>query len=158
MIRERFVRLVEEALDALPAKFRARVRNLAVVVEDAPTGQNPNAEEDLLMGEFHGVPTTEESVWQMASGPNHIVLYQKNIEAVCETEEEIREEVRLTVLHELGHYFGMTEDQLKDVVPLRLSDQTTTSALLDASTAKLPAEFTRNCELDSVCRPTMLMG
>jgi predicted Zn-dependent protease with MMP-like domain len=115
MIRERFVRLVEEALDALPAKFRARVRNLAVVVEDAPTGQNPNAGEDLLMGEFHGVPTTEESVWQMGSGPNHIVLYQKNIEAVCETEEEIREEVRLTVLHELGHYFGMTEDQLEDV-------------------------------------------
>ncbi len=115
MHRARFNRLVQETLDALPAKFRRKIRNVAVVVEDFPPGQEPDAEEGLLMGEFHGVPTTEESVWQMASGPNHIVLYQKNIEAVCETEEEIREEVRLTVLHELGHYFGMTEDQLEDL-------------------------------------------
>ena len=115
MHRARFNRLVQEALDTLPEKFRRKIRNVAVVVEDFPPGQEPDAEEDLLMGEFHGVPTTEESVWQMAAGPNHIVLYQKNIEAVCETEEEIREEVRLTVLHELGHYFGMTEDQLEDL-------------------------------------------
>jgi len=67
------------------------------------------------MGEFIGTPATEKSVWDTAAGPDRIVLYQKNIEAVCQTEEEIREEVRLTMLHELGHYFGMTEDQLEDV-------------------------------------------
>ena len=49
------------------------------------------------------------------AGPDCIVLYQKNIEAVCESDEEVREEIRLTVLHELGHYFGMTEDELEDV-------------------------------------------
>jgi len=114
MTCERFIRLVEEALDSLPAKFRARVKNLAVVIENKPPGQDA-AEEDLLMGVFQGVPTTEKSVWDTAAGPDRIVLYQKNIEAACSTDDEVREEVRLTVLHELGHYFGMTEDQLEDV-------------------------------------------
>jgi predicted Zn-dependent protease with MMP-like domain len=48
-------------------------------------------------------------------GPAHIVLYQKNIEAVCATEAEVREQIRMTLIHELGHYFGMTEEQLRDV-------------------------------------------
>ncbi len=48
-------------------------------------------------------------------GPDHIVLYQKNIEAVCSSEAEVREQIRRTVIHELGHYFGMDENQLKDV-------------------------------------------
>jgi predicted Zn-dependent protease with MMP-like domain len=121
MTRQRFEQLVVEALDALPRRFRERIRNVAVVVEGVPEGQrdpaallaeDPTA--DLLMGEFVGVPTTEKSVWDTA-GPDRVVLYQKNIEAICETDDEIREEVRLTVLHELGHYFGMNEEQLEDV-------------------------------------------
>jgi predicted Zn-dependent protease with MMP-like domain len=121
MTRERFHRLAEEALDALPARFRERMHNVAVLVEDLPAGQrdprlllaeNPGAE--LLMGVFEGVPTTEKSAWQTAL-PDRVVLYQKNIEAACDTEDEIREEVRLTVLHELGHYFGLEEDDLEDV-------------------------------------------
>lgn len=120
MERERFNRLVGEALDSLPAKFRRKIENVAVVVEDYPPGQEPlgraqEGSEGLLMGEFQGTPATRKSVWDSAAGPDRIVLYQKNIEAVCETEKEIREEVRLTVLHELGHYFGMSEDQLEEV-------------------------------------------
>jgi predicted Zn-dependent protease with MMP-like domain len=61
------------------------------------------------------VPTTQKSVFDLAVGPERIVLYQRNIEAICSSEAEIRHEVRQTVLHELGHYFGMSEDQLKDV-------------------------------------------
>jgi len=67
------------------------------------------------MGLFHGVPTTKKSVFHLPTGPDYIVLYQKNIEAVCSSEAEIREQIRLTVIHELGHYFGMDENQLKDV-------------------------------------------
>ena len=119
MRRERFNKLVEEALNTLPAKFRKRIKNVAVVVEDLPPQHGLHvcgeSGEDLLMGVFEGVPATEKSVWDAQRGPDRIVLYQKNIEAACETEDEIREEVRLTVLHELGHYFGMTEDQLEDV-------------------------------------------
>ena len=132
MKRERFVKLVEEALGALPARFRERIHNVAVVVESVPPGQRPRRrspfpaimdagnvdsddEEDLLLGVFEGVPTTEKSVFDLPAGPDRIVLYQKNIEAVCSDEDEIRNEIRLTVVHELGHYFGMTESQLEDV-------------------------------------------
>jgi predicted Zn-dependent protease with MMP-like domain len=68
-----------------------------------------------LLGLFHGVPTTRKSTFDLPTGPDYIVLYQKNIEAICSSEAEVREQIRLTVIHELGHYFGMDEDQLKDV-------------------------------------------
>ena len=75
----------------------------------------PHKSRSLLMGIFQGVPVTQKSVFDLSPGPNRIVLYQKNIEAVCRSEAEVRYEVRQTVLHELGHYFGMNESQLKDV-------------------------------------------
>jgi len=103
------------------------MHNVAVLVENVPPEQLPHrgsrnagiAEADdtdsLVLGVFEGVPTTRKSVFDVPSGPDRIVLYQKNIEAVCSNEDEIRQEVRLTVIHELGHYFGMTEAQLEDV-------------------------------------------
>jgi predicted Zn-dependent protease with MMP-like domain len=113
MKRAEFERLVEAALARLPARYRERLENIVVVVEDFPRGRpRPKPEEHLLMGEFVGVPRTEKSLYETAL-PDQIVLYQKNIEAVCETEDEIREEVRLTLLHELGHYFGLEEDELE---------------------------------------------
>jgi len=69
----------------------------------------------LLLGVFHGVPTAEESIFDLPSGPDHIVLYQKNIEAVFSNEAEVRAQIRLTVIDELGHYFGLDDEQLKDV-------------------------------------------
>ncbi len=115
MNREHFVKVVEEALDSLPEEFRDRIRNVAVLVEDLPAHQASSAQRTLLLGIFHGVPLTRKSVFDLAAGPDHIVLYQKNIEAVCSTEAEVREQIRLTLIHELGHYFGMDENQLKDV-------------------------------------------
>jgi Zn-dependent peptidase ImmA (M78 family) len=55
------------------------------------------------------------SIFDLPTGPDYIVLYQKNIEAVCSSEAEVCEQIRLTVIHELGHYFGLDEEQLKDV-------------------------------------------
>jgi predicted Zn-dependent protease with MMP-like domain len=127
MEREKFVKLVEEALDALPTRFRKRIHNVTVLVEDLPPrrlprrgsrsagGADPDGAENLVLGIFEGVPQTMKSVFDLSAGPDRIVLYQKNIEAVCSSEDEIRKEIRLTVLHELGHYFGMTEAQLEDV-------------------------------------------
>ena len=127
MDRECFVNLVEEVLDALPAEFRKRIHNLTVLVEDQPperlsrktrgSAQKPGSEktDSVVLGIFQGVPATKRSVFNLSAGPDHIVLYQKNIEAVCSNEAQIRHEVRQTVLHELGHYFGMDEAQLKDV-------------------------------------------
>jgi predicted Zn-dependent protease with MMP-like domain len=118
MKREHFVKVVEEALDSLPQEFRSRIRNVAVLVEDRPPKQpapRPGQQRRLLLGLFHGVPTTQKSIFHQPTGPDYVVLYQKNIEAVCSSETEVRQQVRLTVIHELGHYFGMDEEQLKDV-------------------------------------------
>lgn len=61
------------------------------------------------------MPTTKKSAFNLSAGPDYVVLYQKNIEAVCSSEAELREQIRRTVIHEIGHYFGMDEEQLKDV-------------------------------------------
>ncbi len=122
MTRERFVKLVQETLDSLPREFRTRIQNLAVLVKDRPrlarsargTGKASQSR-PLILGLFQGVPATQKSVFDFCPGPNHIILYQKNIEAVCSSTAGIRQEVRKTVLHELGHYFGMSESQLRDL-------------------------------------------
>jgi predicted Zn-dependent protease with MMP-like domain len=127
MERKKFVKLVEEALDALPIRFRKRMQNVSVLVENIPPQQRSQRGSrnsgitdagdlhTLVLGVFEGVPATQKSVFEVPAGPDRIVLYQKNIEAVCSNEDEIRREIRLTVIHELGHYFGMTEAQLEDV-------------------------------------------
>lgn len=117
--REDFNQAVGEALDSLPPEFRSRIRNVAVLVEDLPPAaipSQPGQPRRILLGLFHGVPMTQKSFFQGPIGsPDYVVLYQKNIEAVCSTDAEVREQIRRTVIHELGHYFGMTEEQLKDV-------------------------------------------
>jgi predicted Zn-dependent protease with MMP-like domain len=118
MKREDFINVAEEALDSLPEEFRSRIQNVAILVEDFPASQRPpklKQHRRLLLGIFHGVPATKRSVFNLPTGPDHIVLYQKNIEAVCSSEAEVRHQIRQTLIHELGHYFGMTEEQLRDV-------------------------------------------
>jgi len=118
MTREDFTKVVAEVMDSLPREYRRRIRNVAVLVEDFPPDQKPSEpgkHRRLRLGLFHGVPMTHKSVFQLPSGPDYIVLYQKNIEAICHNEAEVREQIRRTVIHEFGHYFGMTEEQLKDV-------------------------------------------
>jgi predicted Zn-dependent protease with MMP-like domain len=117
--RKRFEQLVEQSLARLPARFRSKLTNIAIIIEDRPPREarlpDGHAErDDLLLGLFHGVPLTEKSTFQL-NLPDRIILYQKNIEAVCSTDEEIRRELRATLLHELGHYFGLNEDELRDV-------------------------------------------
>ena len=125
MKQEHFIRLVEEVLESLPREFRERIHNLAIFVEDRPRRSkksrrvadkgSPGDPRGLVLGVYQGRPATQRSVFDLPTGPDRIVLYQKNIEAVCSSEAEIRHEVRQTVLHELGHYFGMDEAQLRDV-------------------------------------------
>jgi predicted Zn-dependent protease with MMP-like domain len=109
---KRFETLVEQALERLPGAFRQRLTNVAIIVEDLPPEEpEPGS---LLLGLFHGVPRTEKSTF-FSSPPDRIYLYQKNIEAICTTDEQIRRQVRNTLFHELGHYFGMTEQELRDI-------------------------------------------
>ena len=94
MKREHFVKVVDEALDSPPQEFRSRIRNVSGLVEDMPPNQpspQPGQQRRLLLGLFHGVPTTKKSIFDLPMGPDHIVLYQRNIEAVCSSEVEVRE-------------------------------------------------------------------
>jgi predicted Zn-dependent protease with MMP-like domain len=110
MERKRFEKLVEQSLELLPEVFRSRLTNVAIIVEDTPPEEaEPGT---LLLGLFHGVPRTEKSVFY-AAPPDRIFLYQRNIEAVSSSDEEIRRQVRATLLHELGHYFGLSEEELR---------------------------------------------
>ena len=118
MKREDFTKVVEEVLDSLPTEFRQRIRNVAVLVEDLPPDQKPSKSGKpklLRLGIFHGVPMTHKSDFQLPAGPDYVVLYQKNIEAICSNDDEVLEQIRRTVIHEFGHYFGMTEEQLRNV-------------------------------------------
>jgi predicted Zn-dependent protease with MMP-like domain len=109
MERKRFVKIVEEVLDSLPQQFRSRIHNVAVLVENFPPHRRSpkprRSRRRLLLGLFHGVPTTKKSVFDLPTGPDSVVLYQKNIEAVCSGGADIREQIRLTLIHELGHSF-----------------------------------------------------
>jgi predicted Zn-dependent protease with MMP-like domain len=112
-----FRALAARVLDGLPDEFRRRMENVVVVVEDYPSAEDAASagvpREDLL-GLFHGVTRLEQE-WGGASGqlPERIVLYKRNIENISSTKEEIVEEIRTTVLHEIGHYFGLSEEDLE---------------------------------------------
>lgn len=116
MKRSGFDQLVEDALAELPARYRALIHNLAIIVQDYPEEGRPGRQQpagsELLLGEFHGIPRTEKSVFEPGP-PDRIFLYRKNIEAISANDDEVREQIRLTLLHELGHYFGLAEDELK---------------------------------------------
>jgi len=103
---------VAQALRGLPKAFREKLTNVAIIVEDLPPEQSERR--GLLLGLFHGIPRTEKSVF-FSSPPDRIFLYQRNIEAICSNEAEVRRQIRATLLHEVGHYFGLSEDELRGV-------------------------------------------
>jgi len=105
------------ALDALPGEFRRRMENVVVVVEDYPSAEDADGAgipPEELLGLFHGVSRLDKE-WGGTSGqpPERVVLYKRNIEAVCSSKEELVEEIRLTVLHEIGHYFSLSEAEIE---------------------------------------------
>ena len=112
MEQKKFEELVAQALESLPQAFREKLTNVAILVEDSPPDEPKSG--GLLLGLFHGIPRTEKSVFS-SSPPDRIFLYQRNIEAVCKSEAEVRRQIRATLLHEVGHYFGLSEEELRKV-------------------------------------------
>jgi predicted Zn-dependent protease with MMP-like domain len=114
--RAKFQRLVEEALFELPEPFADALANMALRIEDMPTSQQLKDagldEDELLLGLYVGVPLTERGTWDGPRLPDVVYVFQQDIEEVCDSAEQLKSEVRITVLHELGHYFGMDEEQL----------------------------------------------
>jgi predicted Zn-dependent protease with MMP-like domain len=119
MTRQDFERLVEEALREIPRRFRRAMKNVAVVVEDEPSPALLNEMEidpgDTLFGLYQGTPLPERS-WSYGNAlPDRISIYQRPIEETCADEDEIRDCVAETVIHEFGHYFGMSEEQIEEI-------------------------------------------
>jgi len=104
-----FERLVKRAMATIPEEFRGFLENVVVVIEDEP----PDDMSDT-MGLYDGVPLVERSQ-NRVSLPDCITLYKGPIERACYTHTDIEAEVRLTVLHEIGHFFGLEESQLEQL-------------------------------------------
>lgn len=119
MTKERFERLVEEALQMIPKRFRDEMTNVAVVVEDEPSDELLDemdiAEEDTLLGLYQGTPLPERAWAHGNVLPDRISIYQFPIEDACDNDDDIRACVAETVIHEFGHYFGMSEEEIEEI-------------------------------------------
>ncbi len=119
MDRSRFQRLVEEALREIPRRFRSAMQNVAVIVEDEPPPQILEEMEieppDSLFGLYQGTPLPDRGWGYGNALPDRISIYQGPIEEACGDDDEIRDCVAETVIHEFGHYFGMDEDQIEEI-------------------------------------------
>ena len=110
-----FQRVVEEALDSLPERFAAMVQNVAISIEEEPNDDDFDLVEDdeyELLGIYRGVPLTERTYGNDPLLPDEIAIFRGPINRIAETRDEAIEEVRETVIHELGHYFGLEDDEL----------------------------------------------
>ena len=119
MTRELFERLVADALETIPRRFRHAMGNVAIVVEDAPVPELLDelgvAPPDTLFGLYEGVPLPERD-WSHGNAlPDRITLFQEPIEDASRNNTEIVVTIGETVIHEFGHYFGLSEEEIEDI-------------------------------------------
>ena len=108
---ERFDELVDRALDGIPDELARLVRNVVVLVEEEPPAHDPD-----LLGLYDGVALTERTGEPAALQlPDRIFIYRRPLLEMCEDEEDLVEEVRITVVHEVAHHFGIDDDRLHDL-------------------------------------------
>lgn len=109
MSRERFEELVSEALDEVPMEFAKAMDNVVVLVEEF------NDEAPDILGLYHGIALTERTSSYGGVLPDRISIYRQPILSMCEDEDEVVEEVLITVVHELGHHFGIDDARLHEL-------------------------------------------
>lgn len=114
MKREEFENVVEEALDGLPSEFADNLNNIEIVIDDLP---DPSMQKSnmILLGLYQGVPLDKRTHYYAGVLPDKITLYQKNIERICKDEAEMIDQIKRTLLHELGHYFGINDKRLREL-------------------------------------------
>ena len=113
-----FERLVWQALGTVPDEFRRYLENVDIIVEDWPSPDQLAGhlvdDSQLLLGLYEGIPLTEREDW-VTTLPDRITIFQGSIEEICETNEEIIEEIRSTVVHEVAHHFGIDDERLHEL-------------------------------------------
>lgn len=110
MSPDRFAELVEQAFDALPEDLTRLLENVVLLVEDDAPDDDPT-----LLGLYDGVPVTERTSAYGGVLPDRITIYRNPTLAICDTEEDVVEEVGITVAHEIAHYFGIDDDRLHEL-------------------------------------------
>ena len=120
MEQEKFEELVDKAYQKIPEKFKQKIENMVITVEDYPTqedlGHLKSRGGNLLLGLYRGTPLPQRSVWQVARMPDKIVLFQKNIERICRSEKELEEKVYEVLQHEIAHYFGLSDREIYELM------------------------------------------
>ena len=119
MKRELFERLVADALTTIPRRFRAAMANLAIVVEDEPSaellGEMEIGPPDTLLGLYQGIPLTERR-WDYGNAlPDRILLFQGPLERESDDEDDLVVAIGETLIHEVGHYFGLSEEEIEEI-------------------------------------------
>ena len=110
MSRDDFELLVSDALDDMPPELAALIDNCVILVEDSPPPDEPN-----LLGLYDGIPLTERGTTYGGVLPDRIFVYRLPTLAICETPEDVREEVHITVVHEVAHHFGIDDARLHEL-------------------------------------------
>jgi predicted Zn-dependent protease with MMP-like domain len=119
MTREKFTEIAEDIFNKLPKVYSDEIDNVHIIIEDYPNDDiihNMDTNKHELLGLYHGVPLTRRGTGYGVSPtvPDKISLYQKNIEAICRDDKEIAERICEVLLHEIGHYFGMNEREIRE--------------------------------------------
>jgi predicted Zn-dependent protease with MMP-like domain len=119
MTRERFEKLVEQALRTIPRRFRDAMTNVAVVVEDEPSSDLLDEMEiepgETIFGLYQGTPLPERTWTHGNTLPDRVTIYQRPIEEECDDDDEIVKTIGETVIHEFGHYFGLSEEEIEAI-------------------------------------------
>jgi predicted Zn-dependent protease with MMP-like domain len=113
--RRFFEELVREALESLPEELKNRLENVAILVEeDSPRRSRKWLKNDQeLLGLYHGISQKDRGFWYGNVLPDRIIIYRRPLERISQNSEDLRENVRQTLVHEVGHYFGFNEEDLR---------------------------------------------
>ncbi len=117
--REEFEEYVQDALDSLPEQLATQIDNVRIVIEELPddsTVQKMGLPGPwALLGLYEGIPLNKRGTWYGMSAvvPDKITLYRKNIQNAVRTRTELQEQIRMTLIHEIAHYYGMDEDEVR---------------------------------------------
>jgi predicted Zn-dependent protease with MMP-like domain len=118
MLRARFRRLVDAAIDSIPDEFLDRMDNIELIVRMRPAPdelRDAGIHGGILLGLYQGHPLTVRDSYYGNTLPDRIFIYQESIERICRSEEEVVLQVRKTVLHEIAHHFGIDDDRLDEI-------------------------------------------